>query len=216
MRTTMLISAAAALGAALIAGAPNGSAEVLPLPSHEDSVAMADGWQLRVGHRDEVTDRVLPLNGIGTTREVFATNQAYGSIGGSGTALQGVVLRTGYHVGCAVDLKTVTLGASVTAGFTPGIQINPSIPTPTVGATLGPTASVAPKFDVTLQPGKIVDLPTGEKPLEGTRAFITTRNAHVHVDGCLGPASIRSYTIIAAKSAEVDDSVAVYGDPVAI
>ncbi|WP_040686123.1 MspA family porin [Nocardia vinacea] len=214
MRTKKLIPAMAAVGAALLAGATNAQAEGLSLPPHESSVAMEDGWQLAVGHRNEEANRVPPLNGIGTTREVFVTNQAYGSIAGHGSKLQGVVLRTGYHVGCAVDLTSITLGASVNVGFTPGILINPGIPTPTVGANIGPTASISPSFQVTLAPGKVVDLPTGEKPLEDTKAFITTRNAHVKIDGCVGPASIRSYTIIAAKSTQADDSVAVYGDPI--
>jgi hypothetical protein len=177
---------------------------------------MPDGWGLTVGQQDEQADRVLPLNGIGTTREVFVTNQAYGSVGGSGSHLEGVVLRTGYNIGCAVDLTTINLGATVSLGFTPGTIINADLPTPTVGADLGPTASIAPTFSVTLEPGKVVDIPLGEKPLQGPKAFITSRNAHIHIDGCTGPASIRSYTIMAAKSAEADDSVAVYGAPIAL
>ncbi|MGW4771540.1 MspA family porin [Nocardia sp. NPDC004278] len=214
MRTKNLIPAVAAIGAAMLACATNAEAEGLLMASHESSVTMEDGWQLAVGHHNEEANTVPPLNGIGTTREVFVTNQAYGSIAGHGTKLQGVVLRTGYHVGCAVDLTSITLGATVNVGFTPGILIQPGIPTPTVGANIGPTASITPSFQVTLAPGKIADLPTGEKSIEDTKAFITTRNAHVKIDGCVGPASIRSYTIIAAKSAQADDSLAVYGDPV--
>lgn len=197
-------------------GAGAAGAEVLRLPAHEQSITTPDGWRLSVGHRDEVANRVPPLNGIGTTREVFITNQAYGGIGGAGAALQGVVLKTGYHLGCAVNITGITLGAQVSAGITPGITVTPSIPVPVVGANIGPTLSVSPSFTVSLTPGQVVDLPLGEKPLAGPEAFITNRDAHVKLDGCAGPASIRSYAIIAVKSAAADDSVAVYGEPVGL
>ncbi|MEU1983644.1 MspA family porin [Nocardia sp. NPDC019395] len=215
MKKKILLSFVAALSAVgLLAG--EAGAEVLRLPAHEQSISTPDGWRVAVGHRDETANRVPPLNGIGTTREVFVTNQAYGRLGGAGSQLEGAVLKTGYHLGCAVDIGSVTLGASVTAGISPGISISPSIPTPTVGANIGPTLSVAPSFTVNLDLGQVVDLPLGEKPLGNSEAFITNRDAHVKLDGCAGPASIRSYAIIAVKSATADDSVAVYGDPVAL
>ena len=216
MRAGFPMSVAAAAADILAVGVPTAHADVISIAPHEQSITMPDGWQLKVGQHDEQANRVLPLNGIGTTREVFVTNQAYGSVGASGSPLAGVVLRTGYNVGCAVDLTTITLGATVSLGITPGIVIAAGIPTPTVGANIGPTASIAPSFNVTLQPGKVVDVPLGEKPLTGTKAFVTSRNAHLHIDGCAGPASIRSYTIMAAKSSEADDSVAVYGAPIAL
>jgi hypothetical protein len=215
VKKRILFTLAAALSVVGLAGSVAG-AEILRLPAHEQSITTPDGWRITAGHRDETANRVLPLNGIGTTREVFITNQAYGQIGGAGSPLQGVVLKTGYHLGCAVNITSLTLGAQVSAGITPGINITPSIPTPVVGATIGPTLSLAPSFTVSLVPGQVVDLPLGEKPLAGSEAFITNRDAHVKLDGCAGPASIRSYAIIALKSAAADDSVAVYGDPVGL
>lgn len=215
MKKKILLSFVAALSLVGLAGGTAG-AEIVRLPAHEQSITTPDGWQVAVGHRDEIVNRVVPLNGIGTTREVFVTNQAYGKLGGGGAPLEGAVLKTGYHLGCAVNITSVTLGASVTAGISPGIIISPSIPTPTVGATIGPNLSVAPSFTVAMAPGQVVDLPLGEKPLQGPEAFITNRDAHVKVDGCAGQASIRSYAIIAVKSSAADDSVAVYGDPVTV
>ncbi|MGI5216458.1 MspA family porin [Nocardia sp. CA-290969] len=215
MKSKIVLSLAAVLGIIGSAGGEAG-AEVVRLPGHEQSITTPDGWNITVGHRDEVVNRVVPLNGIGSTREVFATNQAFGELGGSGTPLAGVVLKTGYHLGCAVNITGVTLGATVSAGISPGIVITPSIPMPTVGANIGPSLSVAPSFSVALAPGQVVDLPLGEKVLAGPEAFITNRDAHVKIDGCVGHASIRSYAIIAAKSAAADDSVAVYGNPVTV
>ncbi|MRH90041.1 hypothetical protein GFY24_21800 [Nocardia sp. SYP-A9097] len=39
------------------------------------------------------------------------------------------------------------------------------------------------------------------------------RDFHISVNQCAGPVSIRQYTYLYAKSAEVDDSGAVFGDP---
>lgn len=199
---------------ALALGAPQAHAEVLQLSPHEQTITTPDGWQVTVGHKQESANKVAPLNGIFLTREVFVTNQAYGRLGGSGTSLQGVVMKTGYHLGCGMDVTSISLGASVTAGLSPGINISAGIPTPTVGASITPNFSVTPSFNVTLTPGKVVDLPLGEKVVNGQTAYITNRDVHVKLDGCAAQAAIRSYTIIAVKSAEADDSVAVYGDPV--
>jgi hypothetical protein len=215
MRLNILFSAAAAT-TAVIAGIPNAHADLLQMAPHEQSIVMPDGWKLAVGHRAETANRVAPLNTIGTTREVFVTNQAFGSVGGSGSPLKGVVLKTGYHLGCAMDITGITLGGTLSLGIVPSISITPTVPMPTIGANIGPSASIAPSFSVSLVPGKVVDLSLGEKPLEGAQAFITNRDAHVKIDGCTAPASIRSYTIIAGKSAMADDSVAVYGDPVVL
>ncbi|WP_216895162.1 MspA family porin [Nocardia alni] len=213
MRVRLLIFVAAATATAAL-GIPVAHADTFQIKPREQSVTMPDGWSLTVGQHDEQANRVLPLNGIGTTREVFVTNQSYGSVGGSGSTLKGVVLQSGYQLGCAVDLTSVTLGASVTLGVVPSLAVGPGPTGPLLSGTLGPMAQVAPTFSVTLAPGKVVDAPLGQKALEGPKAFITSRNAHIHIDGCAGPASIRSYTIMAAKSAEADDSVAVYGDPI--
>lgn len=215
MKTKFLISLAAVLSAVGM-GVGTAHAEVIPLPAHEQAITTPDGWEATVGHKAEAANRVAPLNSIGTTREVFVTNQAYGELGGAGSELQGAVLKTGYHLGCGMNITDITLGASVSAGISPGITINPSIPVPTVGANIGPSVSVDPSFSVSLTPGQVVDLPLGEKAVEGPEAFITNRDVHVKIDGCLAPASIRSYAIIAVKSAAADDSVAVYGDPVAL
>lgn len=214
----------AVAAAVLAVGIPTAHADVLNLPAHEQTITMPDGWQLTVGHRDESANRVPPLNSIGSTREVFVTNQAYGKLAGAGSKLKGVILQTGYHLGCAVNITNVQVGATFSAGFTPGVIVSPVTvvpgigiaPTPSITGNIGPTASIAPTFNVTLTPGQVVDLPMGKKTLEGPEAFVTNRDAHVKLDGCVGPASIRSYAIVAAQSATADDSVAVYGDPIAL
>ncbi|MGQ4599111.1 MspA family porin [Nocardia sp. R6R-6] len=215
MKVKFWFSVAAVLS---VVGSSAGTAraEMLVLPSHEQTISTPDGWRVTVGHQAETANRVLPLNSVGTTREVFVTNQAYGKLAGAGSAMQGAVVKTGYHLGCGMNITDITVGATVSVGISPGIVIEPSIPTPTVGANIGPNASVAPSFSVSLTPGQVVDLPLGEKAIQGSEAFVTHRDAHVKIDGCIAPASIRSYTIVAVKSDVADDSVAVYGDPVAL
>ncbi len=213
----------AAVSAALSIGVPTARAEMLRLPSHEQSVTMPDGWKLTVGHEQESANRVPPLNSIGSTREVFVTNQAYGFLSGKGAKLKDVVLETGYHLGCAVNLTSVTAGVTFSAGFEPGITISPttmigtaSILSPSAVLNIGPSASIGPSFSVNLAPGQVVDLPLGKKQLEGPKAYVTNRDVHVKIDGCVGPAAIRAYTVVAAESSEANDSVAVYGAPIAL
>ncbi|WP_406236040.1 MspA family porin [Nocardia sp. NBC_01009] len=126
---------------------------------------------------------MAPLNTIGTTREVFVTNQAFGSVSGAGSALKGVVLETGYHLGCAMDITGITLGGSINLGIVPQITIQSTVPMPTIGATIGPSIGLTPSFQVSLVPGKVVDLPFGDKPLAGPQAFITNRDVYVKIDG---------------------------------
>ncbi|MFI6776076.1 MspA family porin [Nocardia sp. NPDC050412] len=192
---------------------PGSHAEVLSMAPHEKTYASPNGVSFTVGHQNEEVNRVPSLNAIGTTREVFVTNWAYGEVNGpaSGT------MKTGYHIGCAVDLSGIKFGMSAKAGFEPGFQIDPGIPTPTLTAKLGPYIGGEATLSVDLKPGTVADVQLGEKKLvNGIRAAAISRDFHLVLNGCIGPASIRAYNTVVVESPQVSDGGAVFGDPVSI
>lgn len=188
----LLLSAGAALCLA-----PPSQAEIITLAPHERTYQSPFG-SFTVGHRNEFVNRIAPLNQVGTSRESLVSTAAYGRIDG----MAGGVLKVGYHVGCAVAISMGTLG--VTSAEPLGL--NPANPTLTVDP--GPLATV------NLTPGEIKEIPVAEKEIApGVTGTIMVRDFHIVVNSCTGPVSIRQYTYLYTKSAEVDDSGAVFGDP---
>ncbi|MFE6864337.1 MspA family porin [Nocardia sp. NPDC057668] len=182
---------------AAICLAPPAQADLVAMAPHERTYQSLFG-SFTVGNRDEVINRIAPLNQMGTTRESLVNSAAYGRIDG----MAGGVLKTGYHVGCAVSIGIGTLG--VTSAEPLGL--NPDNPTFSVDP--GPLATI------NLTPGEVREVPVAEKDLApGITGTIMIRDFHLVVNTCTGPVSIRQYTYLYAKSAEVDDSGAVFGDP---
>ncbi|MFF2392141.1 MspA family porin [Nocardia sp. NPDC058114] len=70
-------------------------------------------------------------------------------------------------------------------------------------------------LELDLQPGDItnVDIGDGKPLIPGKTVQIVTRDFHIKVDNCIGPATIRQYTYVLTKTPEVDDSGAVFGEP---
>ncbi|MGX1807819.1 MspA family porin [Nocardia sp. NPDC055321] len=196
MRMKPLGMFALTVGAAICL-APPAQAEIITMAPHERTYESPFG-SFTVGNRDEVINRIPPLNQMGTTRESLVNSAAYGRIDG----MAGGVLKTGYHVGCAVAIGIGTLG--VTSAEPLGL--NPDNPTFSVDP--GPLATI------NLTPGEVKEIPIAEKDLApGVMGTIMIRDFHIVVNACTGPVTIRQYTYLYAKSAEVDDSGAVFGDP---
>ncbi|WP_405177700.1 MspA family porin [Nocardia sp. NBC_01377] len=80
-----------------------------------------------------------------------------------------------------------------------------------------PSIAVDPGLflELELQPGDItnVDIGTGKALIPGRTVQIITRDFHIKVDNCAGPVTIRQYTYLEARTPEVDDSGAVFGEP---
>ncbi|GGN79255.1 hypothetical protein GCM10011610_27500 [Nocardia rhizosphaerihabitans] len=80
-----------------------------------------------------------------------------------------------------------------------------------------PSIAVDPGLflELELQPGDItnVDIGDGKALIPGKTVRIVTRDFHIKVDNCAGPATIRQYTYVQTRTPEVDDSGAVFGDP---
>lgn len=80
-----------------------------------------------------------------------------------------------------------------------------------------PSIAVDPGLflELELQPGDItnVDIGDGKALIPGKTVRIVTRDFHIKVDNCAGPATIRQYTYVQTRTPEVDDSGAVFGEP---
>ncbi|MGW6421156.1 MspA family porin [Nocardia sp. NPDC055053] len=83
-------------------------------------------------------------------------------------------------------------------GITPAIAVDPGL-----------------FLELELQPGDItnVDIGDGKPLIPGKTVRIVTRDFHIKVDNCVGPATIRQYTYVQTRTPEVDDSGAVFGEP---
>ncbi|MEV6070812.1 MspA family porin [Nocardia sp. NPDC052001] len=189
-----------------LCSSPTAQADVITMPAHERTYPSPFG-SFTVGNRTESVNRIAPLNQVGTTREALVSNVAYGRVDG----VAGGQLKTGYHVGCSVNLLNGNLGA-IPQVYAPTANI-PIVPDPGLGlAVIGPNIQVP--MSVNLSPGEVKDIPVADKDLlPGKEVQIVIRDFHIAVNQCTGPVSIRQYTYLYAKSAEVDDSGGVFGDP---
>ncbi|MQY25468.1 hypothetical protein NRB56_10250 [Nocardia sp. RB56] len=196
-----LTAAAVAVG---VGSAPPATAEIVPMAPHERSFESPFGG-FTVGTRDETINRLPPMNMVGTTREALVSLVSYASIEGPA----GGVLRTGYHVGCAVAVTLATLGSQSEElggfSYTPGAT-NPY----NFNGYIAPE----PLATVNIAPGEVKEVQLAEKELiPGKTVSTIIRDFHIIVNACEGPVTIRQYAYVYAKSAEVDDSGAIFGDP---
>ncbi|MGW0180296.1 MspA family porin [Nocardia sp. NPDC003345] len=170
--------------AASLAAAPAGHAEVVSLAPHEKTFQSAGGPVFVVGSRDELVNKVPPLNLSGAVREVFLSGVAYSSVdSGAGGELE-----VGYHVGCWAEFTGANLGTGTTQ------------------ESLG--------LDVSVLPGQVVEAPLVEKTIvPGVPGRIVYHDVHLVINGCIGPAVVRQYARIQMKSDAVDEQGVVYGDP---
>ncbi|MEJ4099982.1 MspA family porin [Corynebacterium mastitidis] len=76
-------------------------------------------------------------------------------------------------------------------------------------------AEVSPAIKGHLQPGKITNVALVSMPIdkEYKRAAGGFTGAHLQVNGCAGPVTVRSYVTISTVSPTSIDAVNVYGDP---
>lgn len=76
-------------------------------------------------------------------------------------------------------------------------------------------AEVSPAIKGHLQPGKIINVALVSMPIdkEYKRAAGGFTGAHLQVNGCAGPVTVRSYVTISTMSPTSIDAVNVYGDP---
>ncbi|WP_165914838.1 MspA family porin [Nocardia alba] len=226
-----------AVSALAILSQPTAHADNIILPPHEKTFESSMG-SFTVGTHDEVIYRIAPLNITPTSREALVSTVAYARLDGQAEG----VLKTGYSVGCPARLGAVLPGIDPTTEFDlEGPQQNyateqaqsSTVERASSGETVEsqtqesgqvqefngvtPAIAVDPGLfvELELQPGDITNVDIGEgKPLiPGKTVQIVTRDFHIKVDNCVGPATIRQYTYVLTRTPEVDDSGAVFGEP---
>jgi len=167
-----------------------------------------DGWHLSASLTKMTLNSVPNMAATAFTREGFITGKAAANIDGNGKApVNTGTLVLGAQLGCQIDLSQgMSLGLSGDLGIGLGFGVNPTSLSP------NPYADISPNISVTLLPGKIDTLALGKKDLKGRTGEITVHDAHVKVDGCGGPVSVRLFTYAQISTDNGDDSVNTYGD----
>ncbi|MGW4241209.1 MspA family porin [Nocardia sp. NPDC004722] len=193
--------------AALVAGTFS-TASAEPVADKSREVVTDDGWQVRVGKIAETLDRVPNLAGSPFTREGFVGVQAIADISGHGRLpVESGSLTVGYQIGCQIDVSNgMTVGLTGMIGPNVGISVG--------GMNAGLSAMAMPMMSFSPKPGTITTVPLGTKQLTDAHASITVDQVQIKIDSCAGGASLRSYAIVSTSTAEADNSIAVYGDPI--
>lgn len=196
----ILSTVAAALGVSVlpILASP-AHADMIVMAPHEASYVSPNGVTFTVGNRNEVINRIAPLNMLATSREALVSSVSYGRLDGG----DGGKIMVGYHVGCAVNLSSGTVGVE------PDVYVDSNSDNAVDDLNVGPVATVE------LGPGEIVDVPIAEKKMvPGDTISLGVRDFHLTVNSCVGPVNIRQYTYVIFESTKADDSGAVFGDPI--
>ncbi len=194
--------------ALLPAGSSVAVADPVPIADVTQSADTDDGWHLSASLTRMTLNSVPNMAATAFTREGFITGKASASIDGNGKApVNSGSLILGAQLGCQIDLSQgMSLGLDADVGIGFGFGLNPTVFSPS------PYADINPNISVNLLPGKIDTLALGKKDLKGRTGGITVHDAHVKVDGCGGPVSVRLFTYAQISTDNGDDSVNTYGD----
>ncbi|GAA4642759.1 hypothetical protein GCM10023197_08410 [Gordonia humi] len=115
------------------------------------------------------------------------------------------VVSTGFQVSCQWQMDGVNVG--VAGG--PTAQMSISYPPAIV---LG--AQVMPNISTTLKNGVSVDVPFGQKPLQGPSAGVRLEGVRVEISGCVGARpAVRAYVRVAMTTKANDNTFNLYGKP---
>ncbi len=185
------------------------AADPLPVADVTQSAVTDDGWHLSASLTRMTVNSVPNMAATAFTREGFVSGKAAASIDANGAIpVNSGTLVMGLQLGCQIDLSeggSVEVGAD--AGINPGFSGSSNI----LGM-IGPYAEVNGDISVNLLPGTIKNIVLGKKALKGRTGAIMVHDAHVKVDACGGPVSIRFFTTAMIDTDKSDDSVNVYGD----
>ncbi|MGL4306833.1 MAG: MspA family porin [Mycobacteriaceae bacterium] len=203
------VSSVTALCCAAVLGTGSVSAETVVLEDQVASRVTDDGWVLTLAATELAATPVPNLATTLFTREGFVSAKITGTIEGQGTTgIKTGYLEQGLQLGCQVDVSNgVALGLGLSFGPNVGVTIS-GVPSVNVGVNAG----VNPSVNATIKPGAITTIPLGSKTLEAAKGSITVDWAHISVDGCLGPVTIRTYGRLSVSTKTADNSMYVYSD----
>jgi MspA len=192
-------------------GAGVATADPVPIADVTQSTDTQDGWHLSDSLTMMSLNSVPNMAATAFTREGFVTGKATANIDGNGKVPvnSGSVI-LGAQLGCQIDLSQgMSLGLSGDLGVGFGFGIGTGAAS---GLSPNPYADISPNISVNLLPGRIDTLALGKKDLKGRTGYIAVHDAHLKVDGCGGPVSVRLFTYAQISTDDGDDSVNTYGD----
>lgn len=179
-------------------------ADPVPIADVTQSADTDDGWHVSASLTRMTLNSVPNMAATAFTREGFITGKATANIDGNGKSpVNSGTLVLGAQLGCQIDLSQ---------GMSLGVDADIGIGANDPPFSVFPYADIDPNISVNLLPGKIDTLALGKKDLKGRTGAITVHDAHVKVDGCGGPVSVRLFTYAQISTDNGDDSVNTYGD----
>ncbi|MEV0064172.1 MspA family porin [Nocardia sp. NPDC050718] len=186
------------------------------VPTHEKTYDAPGGLEYTVGHGDIAARPVGALNGMPTNREAFLDITGYGRVTGPGTG----TIEAGYLVACAADVDVeVTLKGKLgfDAGADATLDVGLTSLDPGIELGAGPNVSGGLGVELSVAPGKIVEIPVGEQTLRpDATGYVHSRDFHLVVTNCAGPLTVRPYTSITTHSLDVTGTGAVFADPITL
>lgn len=204
-RTGVIVAALMCLGSGVAVADP------VPLADVTQSANTDDGWRVSSTLTEMTINSVPNMAATAFTREGFVTVKALANIDGNGKVpVNSGTLIVGLQLGCQIDLSE---GANVGLSGDFGIGDN-GFGSGGTGllSILQPEADIEPSFSVNLLPGTITNIGLGKKTLKGRTGEISVHDAHVKVDACGGPVSIRFFVSAQISTDTSDDSINAYGD----
>lgn len=186
------------------------------------SVTDVRGNRIEVLQGDTQIRTVPPLDNSPLTVEFFHDGySAVGITGPDAADFKATKLTIGYQVGYPVALAGATIvintpGTGWVLGTTGGFSLE-VFPTPTLEVhgdnSAGLAGDIIPsqELDIDLEPGGITTVPILEnQPFDGPSGQVRFQGVHGHVQGAIGPVTIRPY---ATATAANGDTVTTYGVP---
>jgi MspA len=194
----------------LFIGCGVAAADPVPVADVTRSADTDDGWQLSATLTNMTIDSVPNMAATALTREAFVTGKAVARIDGDGKVpVNTGDLLLGVQLGCQLDLSqggnAGISGSFGLGGFGSGSGSN-------LISQLGPNFNINPNASINLLPGTINTLGLGKMALKGRTGEITVHDAHVKVDGCGGPVTLRFFAYAQINTDNGNDSVNTYGD----
>jgi hypothetical protein len=185
------------------------AADPLPVADVTQTAVTDDGWHLSAALTNMTINSVPNMAATAFTREGFVTGKAVANIDGDGAdAVNSGTLVFGLQLGCQIDLSEGgSVGGDADIGVSPGFTGGAN-----VLSNIGPYADLDGNVSINLLPGTITNVGLGTKSLKGRTGEIFVHDAHVKVDACGGPVSIRFFTTAKVSTDKSDDSVNTYGD----
>ncbi|OZC55362.1 MULTISPECIES: MspA family porin [Nocardiaceae] len=185
------LGAAASMAVGLMSTGVANAETFVPLPNGEKVAG-----PYKIAHFDESAKVAPQIAFNGLNRNAWATGTALSEVpeGATGT------LKTGYLVGCQLDMEDLNLGFDLGAGIEGGnTNIITLFPIPFLIGGEGETTNKIEggfSFDVPLKDREVAAVEIASKDVKGGTTAVQYQDVAISVQNCGGYAQARSYTTL--------------------